>query len=60
MDEKVADEEERAKVPSKCAVCDTYDMKSMWKCSSCDAMNVSKNASCWKCKAKRTDSRSTI
>ena len=56
MDEKVADEEERAKVPSKCAVCDTYDMKSMWKCSACDAMNVSKNASCWKCKAKRTDS----
>jgi len=38
--------------PSKCAVCDTYDFKGMWKCE-CDAMNLGKNTECWKCGAER-------
>jgi hypothetical protein len=44
------------KQPSKCAVCDTYDFKGMWKCG-CDAMNVSKNDRCWKCGDPKIDTK---
>jgi len=47
-------DKESPKQPSKCAVCDTYDFKGMWKCE-CDAMNLSKNKNCWKCGEPRMD-----
>ncbi len=49
----MAEEGKLVKTPSRCAVCDTYDMKSLWKCDECEAMNVSKDESCWKCKVRR-------
>jgi hypothetical protein len=41
-------ESEGVKKVSKCVVCDTYDMKGMWKCE-CDALNISSAKMCWKC-----------
>ncbi len=52
----VSEEEKGVKLPSKCAVCDTYDMKGMWKCSACDAINISKSRECWKCRSPKTGS----
>ncbi len=35
---------------SQCEMCNTYDLRGLWKCS-CGALNVLKSERCWKCKA---------
>jgi hypothetical protein len=42
---------------SKCEMCNTYDLRGMWKCE-CEALNVNNNDLCWKCKQPRPCNRS--
>jgi hypothetical protein len=46
---------ERAQVESRCEMCNTYDLRGLWKCE-CEALNISTNEACWKCSEKRPSS----